>query len=95
MANYAVFLEGNDFALNFGGVEQAVGFFITVRVEAHSEEAAATAAIAIVRADPRLAEAFSGATLQHLRLEPKVVHELPPENRMENTGFVFFPMEEA
>jgi hypothetical protein len=31
MANYAVFLEGNDFEFSRGGSKELLGFFVTVR----------------------------------------------------------------
>ena len=61
MTNYAVFLEGNDFELSRKGSKEALGFFVTVRVESQSEQEAVGRAIEIVKADPQLEEAF-GAT---------------------------------
>lgn len=94
MANYVVFLEGNDFELTSNGHKEVVGFFITVRVEAQTEEVAAEKAIEVVKADPCLAEAFAGGSRKSPRIEAKVVHELPAENKMKNTDFQFFPMVE-
>ena len=93
MTNYAVFLEGNDFQLSRKGSKEALGFFVTVRVESQSEQEAVGRAIEIVKADPQLEEAFR-ATSKSPRIEAKVVHELLPENTMKNAEFVFFPMEE-
>ncbi len=94
MTNYAVFLEGNDFELSRNGSKEALGFFVTVRVESQSEQEAASRAIEVVKADPQLEEAFRADTGKNPRIEAKVVHELLPENTMKNTEFVFFPMEE-
>jgi hypothetical protein len=94
MTNYAVFLEGNDFELSRNGSKEALGFFVTVRVESQSEQEAASRAIEIIKADPQLGEALRADTGKNPRIEVKVVHELLPENNMKNTEFVFFPMEE-
>lgn len=94
MANFAVFLQGSDFELSRGGNKGSLGFFITVRVEAQTEEAAASAAIGVVKSDIQLEEAFTVEAANTPIIEVKVIHELLPENRMKNTEFVFFPMEE-
>jgi hypothetical protein len=94
MANYAVFLEGNDFELSRNGRKEIVGFFVTVRVETDSEHEAASRAIDAVKSDPLLKEAFGSEASTIPRIDTKVVHELLPENKMKNTEFTFFPMEE-
>lgn len=93
MANYAVFLEGSDFDL-YNGRKEIVGFFVTVRVETDSEQEAARRAIELVKSDSLLQEAFGSDASTIPRIDVKVVHELPPENKMKNTEFTFFPMEE-
>lgn len=94
MANYAVFLEGNDFELLRNGRKELVGFFITVRVESDSEPDAAARAIEVVKSDPLLQEAFSSEQSDSPRIHVKVVHALPPDIKMKNTEFTFFPMAE-
>ncbi|MDX8400211.1 MAG: hypothetical protein R8K20_08170 [Gallionellaceae bacterium] len=94
MTNYAVFLQGSDFELSRGGKKEALGFFITVRVDAQTEEEAASAAIGVVKSDHQLEEAFRAEATKVPIIEVKVIHELPPENMMKNIEFVFFTMEE-
>jgi hypothetical protein len=94
MPTYAVFLEGNDFELSRNGRNEVVGFFVTVRVETDSEHEAASRAIEVVKSDPMLQEAFRPEASVIPRINAKVVHELPSENKMKNTKFTFFPMEE-
>lgn len=93
MANYAVFLEGNNFELMREGRKDRFGFFVTVRVDAPSEDDAKERAISLIRSAPELQEAFQNI----LEIEPsigaKVVHVLLPENKMKNTEFTFFPIE--
>lgn len=94
MPNYAVFIEGNDFELSRNGRKEVVGFFVTVRVETESESEAASRAIAVVRSDSLLQDAFKPGVGAVPRIEAKVVHELMPDNKMKNTQFTFFPMVE-
>jgi hypothetical protein len=94
MTNFAVFLQGSDFELSRGGNKEVLGFFITVRVEAQSEEAAAIAAIGVVKSDHQLEEAFIVKAAKTPKIEVKVIHELLPENKMKNIEFVFFAMED-
>jgi hypothetical protein len=94
MPNYAVFVEGNDFQLSRNGRKEVVGFFVTVRVVTDSEREAASCAIEVVRSDPMLQEAFRPGAGPIPRIQVKVVHELMPDNKMKNTQFTFFPMEE-
>jgi len=94
MNNYAVFIEGNDFLLTHGDTKEALGFFVTVRVEANSEDEAINTAIEIVKSNPKLAEAYTTNLNKKPSLKVNVVHELLPDNKMNNTGFTFYPMEE-
>ena len=94
MKNYAVFLQGNDFSLTRDDIKDVLGFFITVRVEAESEEKASILATEIVKSEPELAEAFSTNASTKPSIEVKVVHELLPENKMNKTEFFFYSMEE-
>jgi hypothetical protein len=94
MANYAVFLEGANFVLTRGIGKELLGFFVTVRVESSSAQEAASGAISLVKSDPQLEEAFRAVSEKTPTVVVKVVHELLPENRMKNTEFMFFPMEE-
>ena len=95
MKNYAVFLMGEDFMLSRDGSNELCGFFVTVRVEANSEDEAGADAIQIVKSDPHLADAFKTDAIEKPKIEVRVVHELLPDNKMKNTGYTFFPMEEA
>lgn len=95
MANYAVLLEGNDYELSRGGSKELLGFFVTVRVDAQSECEVKISATNLVKSDPELADAFKSAADKTPKIEVKVVHQLLPENKMKNTEFVFFPMNEA
>lgn len=92
MQNYAVFLEGNDFELMRKGAREMVGFFVTVRVEAESEDGAIARAIEVVKSNEQLKEAFNRNASIAPRLNAKRVHELLPNNKMENTKLIFFPM---
>ncbi len=94
MANYAVFLEGNNFELMREGRKNRFGFFVTVRVDSPSEHDAKDSAISLVRSAPELQEAFQNTSEIKPSIEAKVVHELLPENKMKNTEFKFFPMED-
>ena len=94
MKNYAVFLQGNDFYLTRNGSEDALGFFVTVRVEAENEEKASSLATELIKSDPELAEAYSVNTSTRPKIDVKVVHELLPENKMNKTEFFFYSMEE-
>jgi hypothetical protein len=49
MANYAVFLEGEDFELSHSGSKELLGFFVTVRVEAQSECEAKISGVTLVK----------------------------------------------
>jgi len=95
MPNYAVFLEGNNFELSHIGRKELLGFFVTVRVEAQTEREAEIQAIQLVKSDPQLSNAFRADARETPIVKVKVVHELLPENRMEKTGYIFFPMEEV
>jgi hypothetical protein len=95
MANYAVFLEGEDFELLHGEGKELLGFFVTVRVEAQSDCEAKIRATNLVKSDPQLADAFKATAAKAPKIEVKIVHQLLPENKMKSTGFVFFPMKEA
>ena len=94
MGNYAVFLEGKNFELSRGGGKELFGFFVTVRVETHSEREAEISATNHVKSDPQLADAFKENASVTPEIEVKVVHLLLPENKMKNTEFEFFPMGE-
>lgn len=95
MANYAVFLEGKNLELSRDGRKELLGFFVTVRVEAQSEYDAKTSATTLIKSDPQLADAFKATAGKEPKIQVNVVHQLLPENKMKNTGYVFFPMEEA
>ena len=95
MNNYAVFLMGEDFMLLQNGGKRLCGFFVTVRVEANTEEEAGAEAIQVLKSDPQLADAFKADAPKTPKVEVRVVHELLPENRMKNTEYTFFSMEEA
>lgn len=87
--NFAVFLMGENYIV--AGQPDLQGFFITVRVEASSEELAAAQAVAAVEADPRLSRVSSVAPT----ITVKVVHQLPESNLMKGTEYLFFPMRET
>jgi hypothetical protein len=95
MKNYAIFLMGEDFMLSRGESKELCGFFVTVRVEANTEEEAGAEAIQALKSDPQLADAFEADAPRPPKIEVRVVHELLPENKMKNTKYTFFPMEEA
>ena len=95
MKNYAVFLMGEDFMLPNSGNKELCGFFVTVRVEANTEDEAGAAALEVLKKDPKLADAFKASSPKTPRIEVRVVHELLPENKMKNTEYTLFPMEEA
>ncbi len=95
MKNYSVFLMGEDFMLSRDGSIELYGFFVTVRVETDTEEEAGVEAIKIVKADPELADAFKEDTSQTPKIEVRVVHQLLPDNKMKNTKYTFFLMEEV
>ena len=90
--NFAVFLMGENFPIN--GEASLQGFFVTKRIEASSEEIASAQAIAAVKADPRLSNAFSVATGAVPEITVRVVHQLPDFIKMGDTEYQFFPMEE-
>ena len=94
MKNYAVFLQGNNFPLTRNGIQDKLGFFITVRVEAENEEKASSLATELVKSDPELAEAYGTNDTTRPNIEVKVVHELLPENTMNKTEFFFYSMVE-
>ena len=95
MGNYAVFLEGKNFALRRGREKELFGFFVTVRIEAHSEPEAKIKATALVESDPQLVDGYKADANVASTVEVKIVHELLPENKMKNTEFVFFPIKET
>ena len=84
-----MFLMGENYIV--AGQPDLQGFFITVRVEASSEELAAAQAVAAVEADPRLSRVSSVAPT----ITVKVVHQLPESNLMKGTEYLFFPMRET
>lgn len=94
MKNYAVFLEGNDFELSRNGHKKALGFFVTVRVEATSEQEAASTATELMKSHLELKEAYEEKADTSPNIAVKVVHELLPENKMMDTEFTFYSMEE-
>jgi len=94
MTNYAVFLQGENFELSHEGEVRLLGFFVTVRVEAESEPEAEKRAIQHVKSDPQLAEAFKAGVAASPEVRVNVVHQLLPDNKMGNTVYTFFPMEE-
>ena len=77
------------------GNKELCGFFVTVRVEANTEDEAGAAALEVLKKDPKLADAFKASSPKTPRIEVRVVHELLPENKMKNTEYTLFPMEEA
>ena len=96
MKNYAVFLMGEDFMLPNNGSKELCGFFITLRVEADTEDEAGAAAYRSAEGrSAAIADAFKAGSPKTPRIEVRVVHELLPENKMKNTEYTFFPMEEA
>lgn len=86
---------GEDFMLPKSGSKGLCGFFVTLRVEANTEDDAGAEAIQVLKADPRLADAFKANAPKTPKFEVRVVHELLPENQMKNTEYTFFSMEEA
>lgn len=95
MTNYAVFLEGNNFELTHGERKDRFDFFVTVRVESPSEQDAKDHAIYLVRSTSELQEAFQNTSEIEPSIEVKVVHELLPENKMKNTEFIYFQMDDS
>ena len=92
MKSYAIFLEGTNFLLSIEGRKKLAGFFITKRVEATSKEEAGQIAVEAAWNDPTV----SGQKdkLPAPDIEIKVIHELPWSNKMKDTGYVFFEMED-
>ena len=87
-------MQGENFELEHDGSRALMGFFITVRVEAESTEAAGLRAKEVVEGDPRLAAAYNSAGSLEPTISVHVVHKLPMSNKMKNTDFVFFEMDE-
>ncbi|MDR6674629.1 hypothetical protein [Xanthomonas sp. 1678] len=85
--NFAVFLMGENFLV--AGCPELQGFFITKRIEAPGEEAAAAQAVSAIQAGPRWGLAASVAPT----IAVKVVHPLDASIRMKDTDYLFFPME--
>ena len=94
MANYAVFLQGENFELPRDGGKQLLGFFVTVRVEAESEAEAGSKAIQLVKSDSQLEDSFKADAAVSSDLRVKLLHQLLPENRMDRTEYTFYPMGE-
>jgi hypothetical protein len=95
VSNYAVFLQGQNFKLEQEGSSAMLGFFVTVCVEAKSEEEASDAARKAVQSDPKLAAAFQGKPAIQPSIAVEVVHLLTPEINKFTTGYTFFPMDEG
>jgi len=95
MTNYAVFLHGENFEIHYEGKKQAVGFFTTVHVEAETEEIAGHMAVEVVESDLVLSEAFAPGASAKPDLQIRVIHELEPDNKMKNTKYTFFAMDEV
>ena len=95
MKNYAVFLMGEDFMLPHSGSKELCGFFVTVRVEADTEDEAGVEAIEVLKEDPRIANALKADAPKTPKIEVRVVHELLPVNKMKSTEYTFFSMEEV
>ena len=95
MKNYAIFLHGENFDIQYRGKRQPVGLFTTIRVEAETDEAASQMAVKVLEADPALAEAFLPNASTTPTIQVKVVHVLEPSNKMKNTVHTFFAMSDA
>ena len=73
---------GEDFMLPNSGSKELCGFFVTVRIEADTEDEAGAAALEVLKEDPQLADAFKADSPKTPKIEVRVVHELLPENKM-------------
>jgi hypothetical protein len=89
MKNFVLFLEGENFNLEVGGITQRVGFFTSRRVEAETEDEASNIAIELLLKEKELE--FNA--LQDYKVSVKVVHEMPIDHKNTYSGFSFFPME--
>lgn len=94
MLNYAIFLMGENFPMDYDGDVVLQGFFVTKRVEAENEEVAREMAIAGIKSTPIIASSILLAGVTEPTIQVKVVHLLPDHNKMKDTEFVFFPMED-
>jgi len=91
---YAVFLQGENFAIPTNEKSDLVGFFATKVVDANTESNAKDQAIALVKKDPKVLEAFSKSKSINPTLNIMVAHELFEGSRMTHTKYTYYAMEE-
>lgn len=93
MKKYVIFIEGENFLLDFNDEETAMGFFITKCVHANSKEKAKELAFHLLRKEPKLSQAFRRSGILLPTMVAHVIHELLQGSKMKDTKFTFFPIE--
>ena len=91
---YAVFLQGDNYAIPTNEKSELVGFFVTKVVDSSTEQKAEEQAMALVRKDPEVKKAIANSKNVNPTLRVKVVHELFKGSRMKHTKYTYFSMED-
>ena len=97
MSKYRVLLNGQNFLLNFDGLPQKLGFYVTRFVDAADDEEAEKAAVALLRDDASLKGLVLNGRDDPPMLYADEVEELAaydPEEHV-NTGFSWYTEGEA
>jgi len=94
MPNYAVFLHGQNYPLKIEGKSDLFGFFVTRQFVTNTENEAKTLAVRSLKNDPDLYFVDINGNEAETSVEIMVIHELPDSNKMENTKFTFYSMDE-
>ena len=93
MRNFVIFVEGENFNLEYEGAIQPTGFFTSRRIEAENEEEATEAILEQLKNEPEL----NVNTIAKSNIKPsitvKVIHEMPLEHKNKYSGFTFYSME--
>ena len=95
MKKYKVFVRGENFLLNFDGVNQKFGFYTTRFVEAEDEEAAEYAVMDLLRGDPQLVRSVSNEDSDPPMMFAEEIEELESFKgfTVPGAGFTFYPAE--
>jgi hypothetical protein len=96
MKKYRVFVRGENFLMDFDNKEQKIGFYTTVFIEAHTEEAAELEAMDLLRHDPMLVSNVLNAKADPPMMFADEIEELESFEglHLPRLGFSFFTDEE-
>ena len=95
MKKYRVFVRGENFLMNLDGVNQVLGFYTTLFVEAEDEQAAEYAAMDSLRSDPKLVGRVLNEDSDPPLMFAEEIDELESFKGfpVPGAGFTFYPAE--